>query len=579
MAQFVLLSGGDATSYDLNGTEMVLGRHPECDIVLQSNMVSRKHAKIIIAGSQVSIEDLGSGNGTFVNGDKTEGIRALQHDDRIKLGPLLFRYDDGKTPTAAASAGSRPSALAGKPGGSNPTVIPKSNLLSGGQGTIQFDLNNDDGAHTIMGAADAGGGFGSLNVKPEVKLKAILEINRSLAGTTELELMLPKILNTLFSIFPQADRGSILLKDDSGQIVPRAFKHRRGDSDESVRISKTILNKVLEERKGILSADASSDLRFSGSESISNLTIRSMMCVPMLSLDGEPIGAINIDTQNPISQFRPDDLDLLLAVSSQAALSYENTRLLASHAEKTKYDNEMRIARNVQRALLPDDLPKAAGYEFFAAYEAAQAVGGDYYDIIPLGEDKICLAFGDVAGKGVPASLVMSRISSIVRGTIEFFNDVQSAANRINNHMCAKAVEGRFVTFVLVIIDMKNHHMSLVNAGHMSPIIRKPDGSIEEFSDANIGIPLGVIEDFQYDVEDRAINPGETFVIYTDGVSEAMNHQSDLYGTEHLRDFIQKGPASTTALGEAILKDVKRHADGRPQNDDITLMCFGRAAT
>ncbi len=578
MAQIVLLSGGEAVSYDLDGQEMILGRHPECDIVLQSNMVSRKHAKITVKGDKAAIEDLGSGNGTFVNGDKIDSPRLLVHDDRIKLGPLLFRYTDGSV-SEPVGAGSRAGGASPSPVGSHPTVIPQKGPIGAGQGTIKFDLGEDDGSHTIMGAADIGAGFGSLNVKPEVKLKAILEISRSLAGTTDLDSMLPKILDSLFSIFPQADRGCVLLNDETGQIVPRAFKHRRADVDESVRISKTILNKVLEERKGILSADASSDLRFSGSESISNLTIRSIMCVPMLSLDGDPIGAINIDTQNPISQFRPDDLDLLLAVSSQAALSYENTRLMASYAEKQKYDSEMRIAQNVQRALLPETLPVVKGYEFFASYEAAQAVGGDYYDVIPLSDDKICLAFGDVAGKGVPASLVMSRISSVVRGTMEFVSDAKEAAYRINNHMCAKAVEGRFVTFVLFIIDMKNNQLSLVNAGHMSPIIRKPDGSIEEFSDEHIGVPLGVIEDFEYESENRAINPGETFVIYTDGVSEAMNHNSDLYGVEHLRDFVQKGSSSCRELGEAILKDVKRHADGRPQNDDITLMCFGRTAT
>ncbi len=581
MPQIILLQGGEATTFELKPQDMVLGRHPDCDIVLQSNMISRRHAKVTLTNGKVMLEDLGSGNGTFLNGEKIESPVQLKHEDRFKLGPMLFRFADGAN-TEKVPASSQPAVSAGSkssPGGlSHPTVLSKDDSNPKNRRPVNVDLSAEDNSQTIMGAADLGAGFGSLNVKPEVKLKAILEISRSLAGTPDLDAMLPKILDTLFSIFPQADRGCILLKDDHGQIVPRSFKHRRADFDESIRISKTILNKVLDERTGILSADASSDLRFSGSESISNLTIRSIMCVPMLSLDGEPIGAINIDTQNPISQFRPDDLDLLLAVSGQAALCYENTRLLASFAEKQKYDNEMRIAKNVQRALLPDDLPQRPGYKFYASYEAAQAVGGDYYDIITLGEGKICLAFGDVAGKGVPASLVMSRISSVVRCTVEFLDDAKKAAYVINNHMCAKAVEGRFVTFVLIIIDMVNHQLTLVNAGHMSPMIRKPDGSIEEFSEDNIGVPLGVMEDYDYEVETRQINPGETFVIYTDGVSEAMNHQSELYTVEHLRDFVSAGSADTNELGKAILVDVKRHANGRPQNDDITLMCFGREA-
>jgi len=244
--------------------------------------------------------------------------------------------------------------------------------------------------------------------------------------------------------------------------------------------------------------------------------------------------------------------------------------------EKVKQDGEMKIAANVQRALLPEKMPVAEGYEFFASYESAQAVGGDYYDCLLLPNDKVCLAFGDVAGKGVPASLVMSRLSSVVQNTMEFVQDVGEAAERINHHMCANAVEGRFVTFTLTIINLKTHEMSLVIAGHMSPMIRKADGSIEEFPEEVVGLPLGVADGISFDVTKRTLQPGETVVIYTDGVSEAMNHNSDLYGTDRLRDMITKNAPQPSALGKLILADVKKHADGRYQNDDITLMAFGR---
>jgi serine phosphatase RsbU (regulator of sigma subunit) len=236
----------------------------------------------------------------------------------------------------------------------------------------------------------------------------------------------------------------------------------------------------------------------------------------------------------------------------------------------------MEIARHVQRALLPDELPDVEGYEFFATYEAAQAVGGDYYDVIPLENGRYCLSFGDVAGKGVPASLVMSRISSAVRITAELVDDAAQAVERINNHMCAKAVEGRFVTFVLVILDTVQHTMTVVNAGHMSPLIRKADGVLEEFDEDSIGIPLGVMEDFTFEAVQRPIAPREVVVIYTDGVSEAMNPKGDLYGIERLKELVRTADAHGEGLGKAIREDVKRHANGRPQNDDITMMVFGR---
>ena len=228
------------------------------------------------------------------------------------------------------------------------------------------------------------------------------------------------------------------------------MKHRREGEDATVKLSRTILNTVLDKRTAILSADAATDERFDASESISALTIRSMMCVPMLDLQNEPVGVINIDTLNPVMQFKQDDLEIMLAVASQAANSLESARLLDAFVEKQKQDSEMDIARNVQHALLPESLPDIDEYQFFTSYESAQAVGGDYYDVIPVKDGKIWLAFGDVAGKGVPASLVMSRMSSVVRSTSEFVSEAGPAVSAINDHMCAKAVEGRFVTFVLV---------------------------------------------------------------------------------------------------------------------------------
>ncbi|MBX3441201.1 MAG: SpoIIE family protein phosphatase [Planctomyces sp.] len=553
MAKLIVLQSGQVTPFDLRSNEIIVGRLPECDIQFNSTMISRKHARLLRQDGQVILEDLGSGNGTFVNGRRINANEpiTLANDDRVKFGPILTRFE-ADDPNQAGGEDDDSSGLGVR-------------------------ISAEDGGSTIMGSLDNAQGFGLLDVQPEAKLKAVLEISRTLAGTLEIDKLLPKILESLFVVFPHADRGCILLKDDaSGKLLPRAMQHRRADEDETVKLSRTVLAAVMEEKKAILSADAGSDSRFQAAESISSLSIRSMMCVPMLGLSGDVTGVIHIDTQNPLAQFRKDDLEILVAVAGQAAMSYESARLLHSYVEKQKQDNEMAIAANVQRALLPDGSPQVQGYEFYTAYEAAQAVGGDYYDIIPLSNGLICLAFGDVAGKGVPASLVMSRLSSAVRTTVEFVNTPNVAVARINNHMCAKAVEGRFVTFVLVMLDTVNHTMSLANAGHMSPMIRRTDESIEEFDDTTVGIPLGVMEDFEFELVSRPIADGETVVIYTDGVSEAMNPAGDLYGMERLRKLVSGTSSRPTELGPVILGDVRKHAAGRAQNDDITLMAFGR---
>jgi len=561
MVRLVLLQGGSVIPFDLTADETTIGRHPDCAIHLESNMVSRRHARVDRSGERYLITDLGSGNGTIVNGRRITEPFELSHEDRIKLGPILLRFERDPISSSAGSP-----------------IFPQE-LEEHQTQAFHLDLTEESsGTSTVMSTSSSSGGFGLFDVRPEAKLKAILDISRALAGTVDLATFLPKMLETLFGVFPHADRGVVLLKNEqSGRMVPAALRQRQADRDETVRISRTILSRVLTEKTAILSADVGSDSRFESSESISSMSIRSMMCAPLLGLDGEPMGVISIDTQDPVRRFRDDDLDLLVAVAGQAALSYESARLLVSEMEKQKQDDEMRIARNVQQSLLPEKLPSIPGWEFFASYESAQAVGGDYYDCFEK-NGTVWLAFGDVAGKGVPGAMIMSRISSVVQTTMAFVHDVDEAITVINRHMCTNALEGRFVTFVLVRIDLKTNEISAVNAGHMPLLIRRPDGSVEEVHEDAVGIPVGIMEDYPYQSASRTIQPGETIVIRTDGVDEAMNPQGELYSRERVLEFVQGSSPRAAELGQALLADVRLHAAGRPQNDDITIMTFGRNA-
>jgi serine phosphatase RsbU (regulator of sigma subunit) len=318
------------------------------------------------------------------------------------------------------------------------------------------------------------------------------------------------------------------------------------------------------------------DSAFSGSESIADINIRSMMCVPLLGLDDEVLGVCSIDSQNTLGQFTHDDLEILMTVAGQAALSYENARLVQAYAEKQKQDAEMDIAKSVQRGLLPTGMPTAGGYQFFASYDSARAVGGDMYDWFELPDGKICLSFGDVAGKGVPGALIMSRMDSCVQSTIRHVHDVVEAIHDINNHMCDSDVEGRFVTYVLAIVDTRNHEVVLSNAGHMPPIIRRAGGTIEQFDEELSGPPICVVDDYPYEAQTCKLEPGDVILMMTDGVDEAMNPAGELYGLERVLEFVKNGPPGAEQMGRGLLEDVRRHAAGYPQSDDITIMTFGR---
>ncbi|MEY3457120.1 MAG: Phosphoserine phosphatase RsbU [Planctomycetota bacterium] len=556
MIRVVLLNDKESIPYELKQFPAKLGRHPDCDVQIDSGMVSRYHSQIIQRGDSYFLEDLNSGNGTFLNAHQVAKGQVhatpLAHNDRIKLGPIKFRFENTSVPAEVSSS-------------SGPALAE-----DGGVELV------DGSSATIMGSAIASG-FGALQTRPEEKLKGILRINQALAGTVDPAAIAPLILDTLFDIFPQADRGSILTKRSADdRFIPIAQKKRDENNDESVRLSRTIMMKVIDEKAGVLSADAANDDRFSASESISNLTIRSMMCVPMLDLQQKPFGIINLDTQNPAKLFKDEDLELLLAVATQAATAWENMRLMENFLENKKREEEMRIAMQVQKSLLPETLPEVPGYKFFASYDAAQAVGGDYFDCFLIGEQKICFSFGDVAGKGVPGALIMSRVSSVVQNTMSFTDDVALAIRRINNHMCHNMVSGRFVTYTLGVIDLATHRLSLANAGHYAVAVRKPGGEMEEIGKDQIGIPVGIMEDYDYDVVEYDIAPGETFLLRTDGVDEAMAPNGDLYTTEKVRDFFTSAAGTPAEIGRALLADVRRHANGRAQNDDIAIMVFGR---
>lgn len=579
MPKIVLLQDGQSVQVPLNKPKLVLGRLPECDVKLNSNMVSRRHAELSVDGDVVSIRDLGSGNGTFVNGNRLgEETVTLNVGDRVKLGPILLRVDaeDGSAPPAGAAT----HVVDRGPVESNRRTDDEIPVSRHEQQPYSINATITEAAETdqmIRGSSQVSSGVGLLEKNPAEKLRGVIEITKALSGSFDPAVILPKILDSLFEIFPAADRGFVFMKDSaSGQIVQRAAKFRR-EEDDSFRMSRTIRDKVLNDREAVLSADASSDSRFSGAESLMGMSIRSMMCVPLLDRDGASVGLINIDTTNQLQSFSEDDLDLMVAVAGQASMLYQSALLLESYVAKQKQDSEMAIAEDVQHALLPEKLPTPDGYDLFASYDSAQAVGGDYYDSFIMKDGRVCIAFGDVAGKGVPASLVMSRLSSVVRSTMQHVTDVAEAICEINDHMCARAVEGRFVTFFLGFLEPETGRLCYANAGHMPLLVRHTDGQVEEFGEEEIGVPIGVMGGFPYDACEYVFRSGDSVVLYTDGVSEAMNHDSDLYTIEHLRDFVSKLSGSAQQMGVAIREDVRRHANGRPQNDDVTMMVISRA--
>ena len=549
--------------YPLRGDRNVLGRHPDCDVVLEVAAISRQHAIILRSGSAFFVEDLGSRNGTFVNNQLVSGREPLRQGDRLKICDLDFSFY--LTAPESQLAGD---ALAGEQGSSMALLIDDD----------QED-EKEPSKSTIMSALEVAssksGAF--LSARPEVKLAAMMEIAQSLGRAVSLEEVLPKLLESLFKIFVQADRGFIILQaNETAPLIPKAVKHRRSGSNEAARISRTIVKQAMQTKKAILSADAATDTRFDSSQSIADFQIRSLMCAPLVGSADRALGVIQIDTLDQRSRFNQDDLEVLVSVASQAAIAIENAELHEQTVRQKALQRDLELAHKVQQGLLPAAPPTIAGYHFFSYYVAANQVGGDYYDYIQLSPEKLAVVVGDVSGKGVSAALLMAKLAGEVRFCLASEPDHAAAVCRINSTFASSGWDDRFVTFVLAVIDTHKQEITIVNAGHMPPLLRKAGGEVIEVGEDQAGLPLGVLGDYEYESCTIPLSRGDFLSIFTDGISEAMNTSNDLYGLERLQKIIGTPAITVEGLGQHILDDVRTFVGGRPQSDDMCLACFGR---
>jgi phosphoserine phosphatase RsbU/P len=543
----------------------ILGRHPECDIVLDQGAVSRQHAQISFLDGEYVIEDLRSRNGTLVNGQLVQTPQPLHDGDEVTICDHLLAFHMDIVPAAvpvgagALTEDSDDSAM--------PFEVAEDGAKVGNSSTVMWKIDLTD-TH----------GTARLAVRPETKLRALIEITQNLSRATALEEILPKVLDSLFNIFSQADRGFVVLCTPEGRLVPKAFKQRTGQEEEGARMSRTIINEVVKQKQAILSADAASDARFELSQSIADFRIRSMMCAPLVTGEGNVLGVIQIDTLDQRSRFTNDDLDVLASVASQGAFAIDNAQLHEQQLQQQKVQADLNAARQVQKNLLPTAPPTEEGYQFFDFYEAANEVGGDFYDFIVLRDGRVAVVLADVSGKGVAAALVMAKLSAAVRYCLASEPSASKAVDRINENFCSAGWEGRFATFVLALLDPKTNKVDIVNAGHMPPFVRRANGTVEELAPEISGLPLGVTDGITYESAEITLAPGEMVTMFTDGISEALNPANDLYTLQRLQKQLGLGADNATTLGRAILDDVKHHADNRAQSDDMCLVVFGRNA-
>ncbi len=579
MAVLQLIRGGDeGTQYTLEGEQVVVGRHPSCEIVLQSGVVSRRHAQILESHGTFYIEDLRSRNGTYVNDELISGRLELQEGDEIRLcdvvlvfvfspSKLIATGDDKSKEDVAQTLEVNQADVLGLSGSIEESRI---YIPQEVDAAVSVDENFDSStAIRKVSSWDQD----SSSVDPNVKLRAILEITQALSRELKVEKVLPKMLTTLFNIFPQAEQGFVLLRDsDSNKLKVKASRARGEQKADNVAVSMTVVRHAMQTGEAILSKNVSDDSRFKKSTALSRMHIRSIMCVPMVTPEENGIGVIQIVTRDEQSAFSEEDLELLMSLASQAAMAVENARLHEEDLVRREMDRDLGFASQVQLGFLPKSRPKIDGYEFSDFYEAALSVGGDYFDYIQLPGGRIALAIGDVAGKGVPAALLMARLYSSTRFQLLTSSTVEEAVSGLNEEISSSGLGHRFITFALMVIDPKIHEMTIVNAGHLAPLLRHADGTVEAIGTESSSLPLGIVPDLQYQSSTQNLELGDTVIAFTDGVTEVMNGEKEIYGQKRLSELFSSLPGDIQQVIDGIVHQTEDFADGVNTRDDTCMI-------
>ncbi|OLD63187.1 MAG: hypothetical protein AUI33_13050, partial [Ignavibacteria bacterium 13_1_40CM_2_61_4] len=291
-----------------------------------------------------------------------------------------------------------------------------------------------------------------------------------------------------------------------------------------------------------------------------------------LRLQNSTKGVLALGERMRGEPYAETDLELLSSLGNLAIISLENVRLFRETLEKQRLEDELQIAKEIQRGLLPATLPKIPRFELAAVNLSSKQVGGDYYDVITLDSSHFVIAIGDVSGKGTPASLLMANLQATIRALVPLGLSLSELTMRVNNLICDNTGADRFITFFWGIIDTGSGTMKYVSAGHNPPFLFRRTGAVERLSEG--GIILGIMKaSIAYNEGEVRFSPGDVLVLFTDGVSEAMNEAGEELGEEPIEEVV-KGHIDDPAqeILSAVVNRVKEHSKGTPQSDDITLI-------
>lgn len=408
------------------------------------------------------------------------------------------------------------------------------------------------------------------------QLQGVVRDSALIVTSLELDQVLQEVMDYVISL-TGAERAYMVLREHhSGELKIRAARNWDHEtlSDDDVVISRSVLSAALNEGTPIITTNAQADERFQAVESVLQFGLRSILCIPLI-LRGQTVGALYADNRIQQGIFHADRIPLLTAFATQAASAIEKARLHQEEVKQQRLEEELAVGQKIQLGLLPKSTPSVPGWEFAAAYQPARTVGGDFYDFFDF-SGGLGIVIADVADKGIPAALFMALSRTMIRTTALTGCTPSEALIQANALILHDNDSDTFLSAFYAALDTTSGRLIYANAGHNRPLWWRAAQSQTKDLVAK-GIVLGLFETINLEEREVQIEPGDILVFYTDGITEAMDMNSQEFGEAHLRATISAYPhASAQEILDAIVGVVKDFIGDAPQSDDFTLVVVKR---
>ena len=531
---------------DVDRDALVVGRGVECDVQVGDLRVSRQHCRFERRGDELWIDDLGSRRGTRVNGAPLEVSRRLESGDLIDLS------EESRLTVRRGDAADR---------------ILETDPLSA---AIYRDAEA-----VLAQRSDFRGASSEEELRRYVeRLHLLNEVHRALAESPSRDALLELILDRIFRQL-QPEQAAVLLLGPDGELA-RAVTRPAGLAAGELFFSRSLVREVTQRRLAALVLDAPRDERFAGAASILIAGVRSVLAAPLLTPEGA-LGLIVLSSRARVRQFGEADLELLVSLGSVAALHLRNASLAEESAERRRLEEELTLARRIQLALLPIALPAIPGYELLAGNIPSRGVSGDLYTVARHPDSGAATVFvADVSGKGMAASLLGASLEALAAGPIEVDHLPDAICVRVSRRLWARTPPEKYATAFVSRLDPATHAVSWTNAGHNAALLIRAGGDVERL--AATGPPLGLLPAAEFRRGESSFAPGDLLLVYTDGISEAIDPDDEEFGLDRLEGVAREHRgASLEALRDAVENALDEFANGVPYADDRTLVLLRRS--